>query len=325
MPDLPPCTGPDGSLWVNDRSLQRVSATGQHLATSASEDLIGSSVNREDGTCLVIGFYGAMQTGEIVHLGTDGTILWRGPSPPPGGLVHRLLAVNGADGSAWASDIPYKELVHLSAAGVELSVTPGVSGKVSLGPDGSCWVSDTKGTTHVRVDGAVLGAVAALCVSRSRRVGPSSGGWGDEDAGIIWSPISVTLPRTFRPPTPRGRWEPALAEREILSGGYYYYYDQERSILLDAGTGVCWGWSDTGDYVGVTGSGQEWGRYPPWAGAGAPPPSGITWGLNSADGSLYFVSGSKAALLRIARDGTRQQMALGFAPNPSGCMAMASS
>ena len=64
-----------------------------------------------------------------VHLGTDGTVLWRGTSPLlSSGPVHRLLAVNGADGSVWALDYPDNKLVHLSAAGAELSVTPGVSG-----------------------------------------------------------------------------------------------------------------------------------------------------------------------------------------------------
>ena len=88
-----------------------------------------------------------------------------------------------------------------------------------------------------------------------------------------------------------------------------------RHLLVDAGTGACWSWSDTGDYVGVAGNGQEWGRYPSFAG------SWDNAGLNPADGSLYFVSGAKAALLRIARDGTQRQVSLGFTPDPEGCTA----
>ena len=80
---------------------------------------------------------------------------------------------------------------------------------------------------------------------------------------------------------------------------------------MDAGTGVCWAWSDLGDCVGLIGAGQERSRYPSLA------PSYDSAGLNPADGSLYFVSGPKAQLLRISRDGTQQQVALSFTPDPA--------
>ena len=87
------------------------------------------------------------------------------------------------------------------------------------------------------------------------------------------------------------------------------------TVLVDAGSGFCWTWGDTGDFIELGGNGQEEKRYSAFA---------SSWdnaGLNTADRSLYFVSGAQAALLRVAQDGTQQQVALGFTPNPQGCGA----
>jgi hypothetical protein len=103
------------------------------------------SSDRIDGSCWVAD----TGHGEVVHVGLDGTELWRG------GGFQRPAAVcaNAMDGSCWV--LNENELVHLAADGTERWRGGGfyypywVSVDES---DGSCWVADTEDSQLVHLE-----------------------------------------------------------------------------------------------------------------------------------------------------------------------------
>ena len=281
-------------------------------------------MNPEDGTCWVLGLEPAYS--ELLHVGTDGTTLWKEDFPCSGTGSRRCwLAVNGEDGSVWVLDVPDSELVHLSEAGAELSRTHGLDGAIYLDPDGTCWASGYPEATHVGTDGTILGTVGAPYAIPEPANGTFWGAvWASNGArfGGDWNwgwdlSQKVDIRLQFLTADGSQLWQTG----EILGAGCGWGYGYSDGYgasygdggFVDAGTGVYWSWSDAGDFVGVIGNGQEYGRYPAFA---------SFWdnvALNPADGSLYFVSGSKAALLRVSRDGTQQQVAFSFTPDPQCC------
>jgi len=114
---------------------------------------VSVSVNSSDGSCWVAD----MGYDQVVHVGADGTELWRG-----GGFTEPFaVSVNSSDGSCWVANRLYDQVVHVSASGTELwrgnrfyrpnSVSVNSS-------DGSCWVSDNWNdqVVHVSASGVEL-------------------------------------------------------------------------------------------------------------------------------------------------------------------------
>jgi len=141
-----------GSCWVADighDQLVLLSAAGDEImrldgfpwTTRWSASYLGTgciSADRSDGSCWVA------DTGhrQVVHVGLDGTELWRG-----GSFVWPLsVSANAMDGSCWVADWQSHQVVHLAADGTEIWRGGGFCNPQWVAveeSDGSCWVADT--------------------------------------------------------------------------------------------------------------------------------------------------------------------------------------
>jgi hypothetical protein len=146
----------DGSAWAWEQTngdLVHLSASGIELGRGVGISppapplgtLIGPasvSVNPTDGSCWAVDPVSA----EVVHLGPDGTELWRGG----GFLTVPSVTVSPADGSCWvwatdrSTSPATNQLVHLGANGTELwrtAVLDCCLRYLAVNPrDGSCWL-----------------------------------------------------------------------------------------------------------------------------------------------------------------------------------------
>jgi len=214
----------DGSCWVADRRRGEVI----HLAEDGVELWRGGeftepwsvSVNRADGSCWVADrgtydfeFYRYFDSA-VVHLGADGSELWRGEDFNGPWSV----SVNPADGSCWVADSANGEVVHLGADGTELwrdRLAPpddySIPTCVSVNPsDGSCWAGDaeTGALFHLAEDGSTLWAAGGFSSLWSVSLNPADGScWLadhyyvvhlDQDGVELWegrfrSPVSVSV------------------------------------------------------------------------------------------------------------------------------------
>jgi len=286
-------TAPDGSIWVAHRGsaaqegVSRVSAAGQVLARASGWSASDIAVNPGDGTCWALD----MLHEQLVHLNLDGSVLWRGGSfaYPGMGRWQDRLAPDPVDGSVWVVDGPNDDLVHVSEAGAEVSRTHFAGGLrcvILNPPDRTCWVGGVpEGLAHVGLDGTVLGYVA----------GPVGQMGVDPNTGDFWG---------------------AAAEDQIghfAADGTLLWQTGEAlgGVCLDEGGGSLWTWSTTtGELVRLTTKAVEVWRGVPYDSPFQPTASG----LNTADGSLYFLSGQQATLLRLTREGARQWTTLVYAP-----------
>jgi DNA-binding beta-propeller fold protein YncE len=150
----------DGSLWVADAGRDEVihmAPDGTTLWWDGGFDNAESvSVNPNDGSCWVAAaghhdndmheYVGSA----VVHLGQDGTQLWRGEA-----FEYPLgVSVNPTDGSCWVADSANDEVVHLADDGTELWRGGAFNRptSVSVNPsDGSCWVADSYNSQVVRL------------------------------------------------------------------------------------------------------------------------------------------------------------------------------
>ncbi len=156
----------DSAVWVvDDHALIHLSATGERLASvpgiAANPQV---AADPRDGSC----WFGD-QSNQVVHVGADGTVLWRHGLDGP----LSALAAGPGDGSCWVSTGPPQAgsappvLVHLSADGTELlrqeSETP-VSALAVQASDGSCWVGTWKGLAlaHLSSKGDLLWSTGDL-------------------------------------------------------------------------------------------------------------------------------------------------------------------
>ncbi|MCJ7676098.1 MAG: S-layer homology domain-containing protein, partial [Anaerolineales bacterium] len=137
----------DGTCWMASRSgsVSHWGPDGTQVSGTGAGWLVAA--DQTDGSCWV----GADDA--IVHLGADGTELWRGPAA---GI--RSLSVNSSDGSCWVGT--NTEVIHLGADGTELWRGSGFNARsVSVDPaDGSCWVADAGAgqVVHLAADGTPL-------------------------------------------------------------------------------------------------------------------------------------------------------------------------
>ena len=295
-------TGPDGSVWVSvllDAAVYRLSTTGQ-IAAQASGFVAGSlATNPDDGTCWAMD----ITNHQLAHLAMDGAVLWRGGSfQYPGGLQppRYLLACDARDSSVWAVDRASNDLVHVSEAGAELSRTHFPDGltNVSLNAaDGTSWVGGVpQGLAHVGGDGSVLGYL----------VGPPDAVGVDPHTGAFWGFAGEDL-------------------RHFAADGAEVWHTGEtlHGLDFDESGDSLWTWSSTGELLRLSTTAEELWRGVPYEDPFIPTGGGV---LNPADGSLYFLSGQQATLLRLGRDGTRQWTSLIYAPpltTPAEARAMA--
>jgi DNA-binding beta-propeller fold protein YncE len=155
----------DGSCWVANTYGDQI----VHLAADGTELWRGGgfyypcsvSADPNDDSCWVADA-GDWDDGldqyvgsAVVHLGADGTELWRttglnGPS---------CVAVNSEDSSCWVSEPENFRMVHLSKEGLELCWVQNLSGDLAVNPaDDSCWVahSGRVEVVHISETGSVL-------------------------------------------------------------------------------------------------------------------------------------------------------------------------
>jgi PKD repeat protein len=121
---------------------------------------------------------------EVVHLGADGSELWRGGSFS----APWSVSVNPADGSCWVADSLNDQLVHLDVNGAELWRGGGFSfpETVSANPDdGSCWVADVfnNQVVHVGADGSEFWRGGTFNAPEAVAVDPGSGACWVADTG----------------------------------------------------------------------------------------------------------------------------------------------
>jgi len=151
----------DGSCWVGGWGwVAHYSQTGDTLwegSPGGYNQPNCVSVNSADGSCWV----SAPETGEAVHLASDGSEIWRGPAVPYAGWV----AVNPTDGSCWVSGVSggTGAVGHLSSAGellwsIPVSATGWTMIELAVDvTDGSCWVVGTaEGVIHLAADGTEM-------------------------------------------------------------------------------------------------------------------------------------------------------------------------
>ena len=154
----------DGSCWVADSRTSKVIHLNEHGAelsrTGGFASPVCVSVNHVDGSCWVADrgtydfdlyrYFGSA----VVHLGGDGSELWRGEDFNGPWSV----SVNPSDGSCWVADTDNGHLVHLASDGTELPGVPaGTPIAVAVNPrDGSCWVAMTGGIAHFDSSGNLL-------------------------------------------------------------------------------------------------------------------------------------------------------------------------
>jgi len=298
-PTLAASAGPDGSLWVaTNIHLWRLSASGQ-IVVARTQWLMALAANAGDGTCWVLDRNQYDSTHALVHLSTDGSVLWHGGTfagdARPEDVAQHLLAVNPTDNSVWVADRPNGDLVHVSEAGDELARTHFPDGvyRVTLDPrDATCWVSvPDVGVAHVATDGSVLETVP----------GPSGTGvTADPTGNGFWGGGGTTITGALGPVV---RYASDGTEvwrtGESLGGNWFSQADHS-----------CWIWSSSGELLRVTGKGDELWRGVPYG----DPYSSPAMAVNPADGSLYFVFAHEAVFLRLALDGTETWVPLTYAP-----------
>ena len=143
----------DGSCWVGDSEADIVARLGWDEIVFVFGFTRPRSVSADsaDGSCWVSD--GDWGIGQIVHLASDGTVLWLGE----GFSNAESVSVNPADGSCWVADTSNDRVVHLAASGDEIW-----NGEfnhpywVSVNPaDGTCWVCAEE-LTHLTASGAVI-------------------------------------------------------------------------------------------------------------------------------------------------------------------------
>ncbi len=225
----------DGSCWVvtfpnlygYPNKVSHVSADGGLLweeeigATSASVDPV-------DGSCwLACGF-------EVMHLASDGRVLWRGTHSFPEDSILSFdcayVSVDPTDGSCWAAgsvlydtSIGYSGgfmVVHFAENGAELGNSYEahpewdytVPSSASASPvDGSCWVaySDENRVVHYSSDASEVwrhGGFAAVAVSSDPSDGScwvgTGSSWPDDDYAVHLAADGTELWRGF--PSGRG-------------------------------------------------------------------------------------------------------------------------
>jgi len=143
----------DGSCWVADSDADIVARLGWDETVIVSGFTRPRSVSADsaDGSCWVSD--GDWGIGHIVHLASDGTVLWLGE----GFSNAESVSANPADGSCWVADTLNRRVVHLAASGAESWTGPfNLPGWVSVNPtDGTCWVCATE-LTHLAANGGSI-------------------------------------------------------------------------------------------------------------------------------------------------------------------------
>jgi len=300
-PTVAASAGPDGYLWASDGlNLWRLSPAAE-VAVDRVLWVMALAGNAGDGTCWALD----RQAGELVHVGTDGSVIWRGGAfsgnANPESVAQHLLAVNAADASVWVADRPNGDLVHVPEGGEELSRThfPGGLFRVTLDPrDGTCWVSVSGGITHVAADGSELETVAGPASGKGGGIGvtvdPTNGGfWG------AWGSMSSAAFGAGGVIRYASDGSEAWRTGESLVGVWFSQADHS-----------CWTRSTSGELVRVSGRGEELWRGAPYGDPYTSPARAV----HPADGSMYFVFPQQAMLLRLALDGTEAWVPLTYAP-----------
>ncbi|NIR02031.1 MAG: hypothetical protein GTN78_17860, partial [Gemmatimonadales bacterium] len=204
----------DGSCWVGhslvdsspwhwqaEGEVVRLAEDGTELMRVGGFQQVGSlSVNTADGSCWAAdwnffpGLFPAQPKAVIlpswstiyVRLAADGAELWRSQSRDRG---KYNLSVNVADGSWWAADSQYHQVVHFAADGTELwrLTNPDDGPRLLSSPlsisvnatDGSCWVANgaaERQVLHLAADGTELWSGGGLLARpRSASVDPGDG------------------------------------------------------------------------------------------------------------------------------------------------------
>jgi len=143
----------DGSCWVADSEADIVARLGWNETVIVSGFTRPRSVSADsaDGSCWVSD--GDWGIGLIVHLASDGAVLWQGE----GFSDAESVSANPTDGSCWVADTLNRRVVHLAANGAQMWSGPfDLPGWVAANPaDGTCWVCATE-LTHLASNGAAI-------------------------------------------------------------------------------------------------------------------------------------------------------------------------
>ena len=214
----------DSSCWLAETSPSEV----HHFGQDGTEVWSGGgwtlwpltvSANATDGSCWAGG------RGGLVHLGSDGAVLWSESTifhlyPPA------AVSVNPTDGSCWVAGVGTSPVTHLNSDGEQLWA--GGWGEYVAASvdafDGSCWVAGP-GVTHLGPDGSTLWQSGAFVAPRSLAVNAKDGSCWVVDGG---SDEVVHL---------------AFDGSEVWRGGALH---QPESISVSPADGSCWV-ADTGN------------------------------------------------------------------------------
>jgi len=149
----------DGSFWVGGTGLEGDVSHFSKEGAKLWQGLLLSSpcsiaVNPSNGSCWVSGT-GTEDGATIIHLASDGTVLWKGfPSAGP------MLALDQAEGSCWAAGGYNNYLVQRFAADhsevLHLDTPPPTGAIAANTADGSCWVELGDQLAHLAPDGTEL-------------------------------------------------------------------------------------------------------------------------------------------------------------------------
>jgi PKD repeat protein len=193
----------DGSCWVADTTNSQIvhlSVSGGQLWRSPGPPIpqfqspLAVAANPTDGSCWISASNGLDGISQIIHVSAGGAELWRSEDlPTPEFYSPYSISVNPADSSCWVADTNNNQVVHLSAAGVELSRTGGFSAPWSVSAnlvDGSCWATDVAHSqvVHLSSSGVELwrSAASPACEffnPRSVSVDPTDGSCWVADTG----------------------------------------------------------------------------------------------------------------------------------------------
>ncbi len=181
--------------------------------------------------------------------------------------------------------------------------------QVTVDPtDSSCWVSGPGGVSQVKTDGSVP---TSLLISPSRQAVPdfvTGTYWGANwaDANADWAASGGVNDYEGDPLRHYG----ADAGERWKTGEHFSVDSRSWNFQWDETNRTFWAWNSDLDLVCTSEAGEELYRHTPldyvWDQAA----------LDPSDGSLAFVNGKSATMLRIARDGTEQSVSLSCTPHP---------